>query len=84
MEDQVTLLVMSQTNEVDTHLLHLQHILSHLRIRHRSPYTRMILMTVCATQQQSSTVEHKRSVLHELGLPETERNLKGLLFTGGM
>ena len=66
------LLIMSQTNEIHSHLLHHLHFLYHLLLSHGSGHACMIFMPVRTSQQQTSSIQHERAFFDEFKRTETE------------
>src|SRR5690606_31603922 len=66
------LLIMSQPDEINAHLFHHPHFPPDHVFRHGRSHTRMVLVPMRPPQQQSLSIQVKRSLFREFNMTETD------------
>src|SRR5438876_469197 len=71
MKDDWRLLIVRQTDIVDAHFFHLDHLATHPFFSHRCSQTGMVLMTMRTPDEQTFTVEQERTMVGKCEVAET-------------
>ena len=75
LQHEVRLLIVSEADEVGTHLLDLLHLAAYLLVGHRGTHASMVFVSMRSLQQQTAPVELERSVRLELECAEAKLSL---------